>query len=448
MKLRVTLALVACFASTTSIARAQMTEGEKKAAARAAYTEGVDLQDKGRPAEALARFEAAQKLFAAPTHLLHIAECQTLTGKLVEASETYETLIRIPLGPGSAEAFVRAQEQGKAELAVLRERIPSLRVTIRPEPQTLQELQVRVNDAAMPTELVGIARPVNPGMYRLTASASGWSTPAPTNIEVRERDQKRVELSLQQGIQASAPPAAPASYGAPPPYEPTTMKPKEGPSTTGLLFGLRGGALVPGGDVDKTTRFEDFASAGGGLGVDVIGRLAKIFLIGGTLELATLGEPDARPLAAGTRPEVATRSVSYGLFAGIMPDVDKVTFVADAGFGRRSIHQTRALTDATRVQRRSEVSYDGLEIAIHAGVSFPAGPFRIVPKAGFAFGQFTERACSGAALQLAGCNPSSEVNAAGHTMFNVLLAVYYHLDLAKKPARARTAAAGGSSSAR
>ena len=37
--------------------------------------------------EALRRFEAAQSLFDAPTHLLHIAECQALTGKLVEAQE-------------------------------------------------------------------------------------------------------------------------------------------------------------------------------------------------------------------------------------------------------------------------------------------------------------------------------------------------------------------------
>src|SRR5262245_26437920 len=130
-------ALLPCVLAPAT-ARAQMSEGERKAAARAAYAEGVDLQDnKGKPAEALTRFEAAQKLFDAPTHLRHSAECQVLTGKLVEASETYETLSRKTLPAGSPDAFVQAQDQGKAELASLRPRIPTLRVLVKPEPQKL-----------------------------------------------------------------------------------------------------------------------------------------------------------------------------------------------------------------------------------------------------------------------------------------------------------------------
>ena len=95
MKTRLSFARFAVLAAllfVTTSARAQMSDTEKKAAARAAYQEGVKLQDEGKASEALVRFESAQKLFSAPTHLLHIAECQALTGRLVEASETYETL--------------------------------------------------------------------------------------------------------------------------------------------------------------------------------------------------------------------------------------------------------------------------------------------------------------------------------------------------------------------
>ena len=81
-------------------AQAQMSETEKKAAARSAYTEGVQLEESGKFAEALARFEAAQKLFDAPTHQLHIVRCQAKTGRLVEASEHYEALTRRSLRPG------------------------------------------------------------------------------------------------------------------------------------------------------------------------------------------------------------------------------------------------------------------------------------------------------------------------------------------------------------
>src|SRR5258708_6856519 len=97
------------FASILSLAAtspsARMSEADKKGAARAAYGEGVQLQDQGKPSEALAKFETAQKMYDAPTHQLHIAECQALLGKLVEASESYETLQRRSLPSGSPEAF-------------------------------------------------------------------------------------------------------------------------------------------------------------------------------------------------------------------------------------------------------------------------------------------------------------------------------------------------------
>lgn len=447
MKLWVKLALLTCLLFFTGVARAQMSEGERKAAARAAYSEGVDLQDKGRPAEALARFEAAQKLFDAPTHLLHIAQCQALTGKLVEASETYETLVRKQLPPGSPEAFVQAQEQGRNELAKLRPRIPTMRVSLKPEPQSLQDLQITMNDRAMPTELVGIARPINPGSYTLSATAAGWATRTPMVVEVTEAEQKEVVLTLEQGagpVVAAPPPVTPANV--PPPYEqqqdqtkpmPTTS----GPSSSGLLLGLRGGLFVPSGDVDRTTPFEKYASAGGGVSADLIYRFAKLFLIGGTLELASLGGPDASAFPTGTRAEVTTSSVYWGILAGIMPNVDKVTFVADVGLGRRTIEQERKLSGVVVTRQESEESYSGIEVVINAGVSFPAGPIRIVPKAGFAFGQFTDRDCdSGAVLTRSCVGARPSVNAAGHTMFNLGIGIYYHIDLAKKPAAPKAAA--------
>jgi hypothetical protein len=443
MKLRVTVALFAFLAFITSLSQAQMSEGERKAAARAAYAEGVELQDKGKPTEALSRFEAAQKLYDAPTHLLRIAECQTVTGKLVEASETYETLSRKTLPAGSPEAFVQAQERGKTALIELRKRIPTLRVAVKPEPQNLQNLQIVVNDKQMPNELVGIARPVNPGPYKLTAYATGYGTPSPSSLEIGESEQKNVELTLQQGVTGAPVVVGPTtSTTAPPPYEqPKTTKPAEGPSATGVLFGVRGGVLVPTGDVDKTTKFGDYAAAGGGIGADVMGRFGKIFLLGASVEFASFGGPSPNALPAGTSAQISTSSTYYGILAGIIPNVDKFTFVADAGVGVRSLDQSRTVTTLGVVgPRKSDESYSGFEIALNAGVSFPVGPVRIVPKAGFAFGQFTDRSCSGAgaAVNRPGCET---VNASSHTMFNVLLAVYYHLDLSKKPPPPPAAAA-------
>jgi hypothetical protein len=182
-------------APPTSPPGPEMSESERKATARAAFLEGVDLQDKNDCAEALPRFEAAQKLYNAPTHLEHMAECQLALGKLVEAQENYETLAHIRLAPGAPEAFVAAQESAKRTLLLVKPRVPSLRIQLTPPPATISRLVVRVNDAVVPNEVLGITRPVNPGTYRIQAQAPGWrSTPA--DVAIREGETKAVDLKL------------------------------------------------------------------------------------------------------------------------------------------------------------------------------------------------------------------------------------------------------------
>ncbi len=434
-------AFVLCFAT---VARAQMSDGEKKAAARAAYTEGVDLQDKGKPGEALGRFESAQKLFDAPTHLLHIAECQALTGKLVEASETYETLSRKTLPAGSPDAFVQAQEQGKAELAQLRPRIPTLRVAIKPDPTTLQNLQININDKQMPVEAVNIARPVNPGKYKLSAAATGYGTAKPEEIDIQEKDQKSIELTLVSGgtgIVAVPPTGNPNDPKNPPPPvgEQPKPPPDGGPSSTGLLLGIRPAVFVPVGSVQKDRKFKDFASAGPGVGLDVTGRIARLFLVGGTLEIASLGGPDASSIPAGTKAEVSTTSIYIGVLAGILPNVDKVSFIADLGVGERILSHTDTRTIGTTTSKVDDSTYTGFEVALNAGVSIPAGPIRIVPKAGLALGQFTNRSCTvgfptatGAANPCAAGASTDIADTSFHTILQVALGLYYHVDFSKK----------------
>lgn len=182
---------------TTPDMTSSLSESERKATARAAFIEGVALQDKNDCAGALPKFEVAQKMFSAPTHLLHIGQCQAATGKLVEAQETYETLTRMTLAADAPQPFKQAQEEGKKELPALKPRIPSLRVQISPAPSTLKSLLVLVNGSPMPNELVGIARPVNPGKYKVSAEASGMKAP-PQEIEVAEGAQKSIDLVLKK----------------------------------------------------------------------------------------------------------------------------------------------------------------------------------------------------------------------------------------------------------
>jgi hypothetical protein len=436
------LAFLATLLSFATSARAQMSDTEKKAAARAAYQEGVQLQDEGKVAEALVRFESAQKLFDAPTHLLHIAECQALTGRLVESSETYETLARKTLAPGAPDAFVQAQQQGQAELPALRARMPTLRVTTKPDPQQLQNLSINVNGVTMPVELLGIARPLNPGTYRFSAQASGWATAAPIDVPLGEKEQKSVELTLVQGAAGATPVVVPPpSAGAPPPYVgPEQRKPKPtGASSTGLLFGVRGGASVPGGQISKTNpagntgpyfqgSMDNNASAGGAFGIDAYARLVKILLLGATFEYAGLGAPDA----TDTTPKTATvtssaHSTYLGVNIGILPSADHASFIGDVGLGSRTLAGSTKGGGALAQDR--EGSATGLEFSIGGGLSCPVGPIRLVPRANLGVGSFSSQKTKGAT------DNSSDIasgNRATHTFFFIGLAAYYSLDLSKK----------------
>jgi hypothetical protein len=173
-----------------------ISESERKASARAAYQEGVELQAQKSWPQALARFQSAERIYDAPTHLLHIAQCMVATGKLVEAQETYETLTHRELPPGAPEPFREAIEAGKRELADLRPRIPTLRIEVRPAPATLRNLALSMNGRPIPSEVIGIARPVNPGKYVITATAWGIPASKPVELTLAERDTRTVEVTL------------------------------------------------------------------------------------------------------------------------------------------------------------------------------------------------------------------------------------------------------------
>jgi len=446
MRFGVVTAFIASCALVSATAFGQMTDGEKKAAARAAFIEGVNLQDANKPAEALVKFEAAQKLFDAPVHLLHIAECQEKLGKWVEASESYELLIRKNLGDNPPEVFKSAQEQAGKELPPLREKTPKLRITVKPDPNTLQNLYISVNDKPMPNELVGIQRPINPGTYKIAASANGYATREATTISIVERDVKAVELVLVQG---ATPLPIPPPYGNPNPNPNPNPKPdpdkkppppQEGPSSMGLLVGPRLGAFVPGGSLSAVRKVDTFAAAGVGGAIDVSLRLAKLLLVGVTGEYVSLSQPDKfdTQIPNGQKGDFSASSTYFGVTLGVIPDVDRVTFIGEGGLGRRSLGRTVTVAGV-----KSEDSYAGLELSIAAGLSIPAGPIRIAPKAGLSLGSFSSRDCKTAPVfngdKFLGCDGTNSLETAGHTMFFVGVALYYHVDFGKKPATTSSA---------
>jgi hypothetical protein len=112
------------------------------------------------------------------------------------------------------------------------------------------------------------------------------------------------------------------------------------------------------------------------------------------------------------------------VLVGVIPNVDRVSFIGDVGLGYRTLSQ-KLEPSVGPTQNRA---YTGVEYGLGVGLSIPAGPIRIVPKASILLGEFSDVSdCTGSV-----CKNLPIDNKAGHSSFFVGLGVYYSADLGKK----------------
>ncbi|HEV3191420.1 MAG TPA: hypothetical protein VGY54_13020 [Polyangiaceae bacterium] len=180
-----------------------------RATARQLGLDGQEALDKKDYATAEDRFRRADALFHAPTLLLGYARAETGLGKLVNASEAYNRIIREGVPPGASAAFANALEAAKAEAGAVQARIASVTVTVTgPENPT-----VTLDDQPLSIAALGIRRPVDPGTHVVRATADGWE-PAETRFAVADAGNASAALSMQK-IAAVGPAAQPSPLLAP-----------------------------------------------------------------------------------------------------------------------------------------------------------------------------------------------------------------------------------------
>src|SRR6516165_3953771 len=97
--------------ASAASAAAQGSSPEDIAAARALGTEGTRLADTGDCNGAIAKLEAAEKLYHAPTTLDRLGECQIAVGRLVAGTENLNRVVREPLAANAPAVFVAAQKR-------------------------------------------------------------------------------------------------------------------------------------------------------------------------------------------------------------------------------------------------------------------------------------------------------------------------------------------------
>ncbi len=446
----VCLTLVASAAAFPRAARAQQVSDSDRAAARDLYFEGVRFQDSGKFADGLDRFDRAQRIFSAPTHLLHIAECQAALGRLVESAESYRALIRTPLPQGSPQAFQLAQQQAAAELPQVEPRIPQVKIDV--SPANAANLQVQVDGLTMNPALVGVSRPIDPGPHKLVVFAPGYGKQEQT-FSLKERENKLVPVVLvatsgivygpaipvaPQPAPYQAVPQAPQPATEPPPAD--AWKPQPKPPSSSFVGGLRVGALFPTGSAfsnsstsiisNDTTAMSNLASAGGGFGLEAGLRFASHFLIGGSFEHGFYGKGDTPPVVSSTTDVQQSVSSNYlGTNLAYISNPEGFGFYGEIGIGYRwfSISTTGGGIDASDTLK-------GAEFELGAGAWIRAGNVRLIPKVSFNAGSFTKHdlSCSGTGCTASSNSTDSTVpNTAMHTFVFLGLGGYYNIDFGK-----------------
>lgn len=185
---------------------------EEKAGARAAADAGGDAFDAGKYAEAADLFERAERLVHAPPHLLYAARAHVKLGHLVEARELYLTLTRERLAANAPRPFRDAQQAGEKELEEIEPRLAYVSIVVQGGAGA-SNVRVTRNGDAVPSELLGVPIPVNPGSQAYQASADNMESTV-TTIKLAEGAKETVLLTLRSTEGEKPSKATPAAAGA------------------------------------------------------------------------------------------------------------------------------------------------------------------------------------------------------------------------------------------
>jgi hypothetical protein len=187
-------------------ARAEPNEADR-ATARALALEGHVALEKKDFAAAADRFGRADALVHAPTLVVDWARALQGLGRFVEAHEKYELVLREGVDSSAPKSWVRALEDAKKELSLLKPRLAWVTVVLKDPP----DASVRIDGIPVPPAAVGVKRAADPGFPEVTVSALGYE-PFKTTVTVGPGEEKLLEVSLKKLPQTAAPATTSDAY--------------------------------------------------------------------------------------------------------------------------------------------------------------------------------------------------------------------------------------------
>lgn len=182
-----------CFVFPT-VGLALAATDEEKAGARALAEQALqEAYPQGQYAQAVDLLRRAEALVHSPTHWLYIGMAQVKLGHLALAQEAFLKASREPIDDNSPEAFKVAVATANSELEALKPRIA--KVTIRLVGVETSTATVSIDGTPVPSALVGVPMPVDPGEREFQATAPGMVA-AVQKLTVTEGTSTNLELTL------------------------------------------------------------------------------------------------------------------------------------------------------------------------------------------------------------------------------------------------------------
>jgi tetratricopeptide (TPR) repeat protein len=187
-----------------TLARAE--SDAERAGARSAAEAGLAAYNAGRYADALDLLRRAESLVHAPTHLLYMARASEKLGQLVQARELYLKITREPLTKNAPRAFVDAQHDAEQEVPAIERRLPYL--TIKTDTPLPSGVKVKLDEREIPSVLVGVPFPANPGKHVVVAVSASGNSGEPANLTLAEGKRETITIKVPPQAAEPAPPVA------------------------------------------------------------------------------------------------------------------------------------------------------------------------------------------------------------------------------------------------
>jgi tetratricopeptide (TPR) repeat protein len=255
------------------------------AAARAAYRKGADLYKDGKYREAIAQFEAADRLKPSPALQFNIGQSWEKLGDPAAALAAFARYLRADPGAPNRESVQRSVKALESRLAVTGRQM--IHVTTDPPGADLS-----VDGAAAGKAPLDAAYP--PGAHALAAEAPGRRT-ATREVVLFPLQSLEVNLVLEPG---PAPAAAPVLAAKPPAPPPGATVPEPAPQPVERKSWL--GPIIAGG--------LGVVAAGAGIVMGLQARSAQNELLAGGNDRA-----QADALASKATSSATTANVLYGV---------------------------------------------------------------------------------------------------------------------------------------